>query len=211
MSSTLETFALERLQQLVNHALAYDPGSRLALEELAGKTLVVGFRFPPLEFCLQFLPGGEISLSTERPESPDLQLLGSPVSLALLTLDADQRMSLAGSGVAIEGDHDILRTLGKIITHLEIDWEQALANLIGDIPAHLAGKAIRSARNWQRQASTRSTTGVAEYLREETNFAIGKKEADSYFTATGLLAEDVDRLAARINKLRIRMARDTGL
>lgn len=205
MSSALEILAVSRLEKLVNHALRLDPASLQSLAQLAGKTLVVRSTFPPLVLTLLFLPSGEITLSPEAAENPHVSLTGNPVSLALLLADASERVSFAGSGVTLAGDQEILRALAAIIRQLDIDWEHPLAEIIGDTPAHLAGRAVRQAVKWQKTAFTRSSTGFGEFIREESGLTLSNAEAEPWFLGVRHLAADTDRLAARINRLRLGM------
>lgn len=189
------------LESAINQALALDPGSQAALAELAGKSLGLQSTFPPLTVTVRFLPDGEIALSGDADGHLDVKLTGNPISLAMLLANAGETTSFANTGVTILGDQSVLQALAAILQHLDIDWEQAAAGLIGDTPAHLAGQAVRSALNWQRSAVRRSATGVGDFLREESGMTIGKAESASWFTGVRLLAADTDRLAARLNRL----------
>jgi ubiquinone biosynthesis accessory factor UbiJ len=189
------------LESAINQALTLDPGSKAALAELAGKSLGVQSTFPPLAVTVRFLPDGELALSGDANDQPDVKLTGNPVALALLLAKAGETTSFANTGVTILGDQSILQALAAILQHLDIDWEHAAAGLIGDAPAHLAGQAVRSALNWQKSAVKRSATGVGDFLREESGMTIGKAESESWFTGVRLLAADTDRLAARLNRL----------
>ncbi len=206
----LESLAVERLQGALNHALAFDPASRLALAQLAGRSLGIRCQLPPLSLGVTFLATGDISLSAD-PEGPlDVTLEGGPVALALLLARGGDTLSFAGSGVTISGDQELLLTLAKVITNLDIDWEHALAAVIGDTPAHLAGTGVRNALAWQQQAASRSASGVGEYLREESGFAVGGREAADWFRGVQHLAADSDRLAARVKRLEILLTRAGG-
>ena len=208
MSSMVEQFAVERLERLINQALALDPGSQRALAQLSGSILGIHSTFPPLSLAAAFLPGGEVHLSATVPEDATTVLTGSPVTLAMLAAKGADSTTLANSGVRLEGDHNLLSSLAAILHDLEIDWEQALAELIGDTPAHLAGNAVRSAARWQHSAFTRSVSGSGEYAREESGLALSNTEARDWFSGVRHLSADTDRLAARINKLRVALERE---
>jgi len=203
LTGTLETFALGRLQILINQALALDPGTLATLQQLAGKTVLINITLPPQALRLQFCDDGSIVLASDTGEAADVSLTGNPVSLALLLADASDRVSFVGTGVTLRGDQEILRKLAASLKNLDIDWEQGLAGIIGDTPAHLAGKAVRNALKWQRTAGTRAASGISEFFQQESGLTLSASEAEPWFKRVRHLATDTDRLAARINKLRI--------
>jgi ubiquinone biosynthesis protein UbiJ len=207
LSNPLETFALGRLQSALNGALALDPASTQALTNLGGKTLVVQCSFPPRTLAVTFSGDGTLALSDQAPAAPTVSLSGNPVALALLLAKASEQVTFADSGVSVRGDQDMLRALGAIMAQLDIDWEQALAGVIGDTPAHLAGKAVREALKWHKTLFERSTSGVADFVREESGFTLSRTEAEPWLRGVRHLAADTDRLAARINRLRVRLER----
>jgi ubiquinone biosynthesis protein UbiJ len=204
LTGTLETFALGRLQNLINQALALDPGTTRSLQQLAGKTVLIESSFPPQSLALSFMNDGGITLSRDS-DAADVALSGNPVSLALLMADASERVSFVGTGVTLRGDQEILRKLSSALQNLDIDWEQALAGIVGDTPAHLAGKAVRNALKWQRTAGTRAASGISEFFHQESGMALSATEAEPWFKRVRHLATDTDRLAARINRLRINL------
>lgn len=205
MTGTLETFALGRLQNLINQALALDPGTTRSLQQLAGKTVLIKSTFPPQPLALTFMDDGRVALSGDSDAVADVSLSGNPVSLALLMADASERVSFVGTGVTLRGDQEILRKLSSALQNLDIDWEQALAGIIGDTPAHLAGKAVRQAVKWRRTAGTRAASGISEFFHQESGMALSATEAEPWFKRVRHLATDTDRLAARINRLRINL------
>lgn len=204
MSGPLQTLALGRLEKLINHALGFDPASQLALGQLAGRTLAVDCTFPPLQMGAEFSADGNIILSSTLFSGADVTLKGTALSLAKLASDSGEKVTFVGSGVEVTGSQDLLRDLRRILGNLDIDWEAALAALMGDIPAHFMAKTLRTTHQWRQDAGSRAFSGGAEYLREETKLVIGRAEMEPWTNAIEKLARDTDRIAARIRKLRKR-------
>ncbi len=205
MTGPTARFALERVEEWLDRALSLDPATRHALARLSARRLNVVCEAPPLRFGATFRATGRIALSPESDPDAEATLRGGALSLAMLAVNARDRFSLSDSGVAIEGDQELVRELGAILGNLDLDWEAALAELIGDIPAHLAGRAVRRANRWRRRTVERSVSGLGEYLREESDLALGRDEALAWFEKVRTLASDTDRLAARVRKLRERL------
>ncbi len=188
----------------INKALAYDPATQNAIGELAGKVLAVECTLPPLTFYA-IHSEKDISLMAQYEGEPDTTLRGSALALASLATDGQDRVSFFDTGVEVRGDHDLLRQIKKILKNLDIDWEAALAQLIGDVPAHLIGESLRSSAKWKQQVAERASTAAAEFSQEEVRLTPSRSEVDNFTTEVKHIANDVDRLTARVNKLKIQL------
>ena len=205
MIPPLEAIALSRLQALVNSALELDPGTVQSLRPLAGKRLVIVSTVPRRTLAIHFLASGRIALSGDPESRADVSLTGTPVALAVLLAGAAQRSSFAGTGVTIDGDQALLQAIAAICEELDIDWEQALAGILGDTAAHVLAAAVRRSLKWQWEAVARAASGLGEYVREESGITVGNVEAESWYRAVRDLARDTDRLSARIDRLSVRL------
>ncbi len=205
----LHSSALMAVESAINSALEYDPATRNAIGELAGKVLAVECSLPPLTFYVIHSEQG-INLMSRYEGSPDTTLHGTALSLAALAVDGEDRVSFYGTGVEVRGDHDLLRQIRKILKRLDIDWEAALAKLIGDVPAHLVGESLRGATKWQKQAAERAGGAAAAFSQEEAGLTPSTVEVEGFNREVKLLSEDVDRLATRFNKLNIRLDQQSG-
>ncbi len=201
----IPTLALNRAAALVNHALDFDPASRARLSQLAGRTLAVQTTFPSLALGITFDHTGSVVLTPGLPEGAETRLRGSALALARLLADSQGGVTLAGSGVDMAGSQSLLQDMRAVLGTLDIDWEAALASLVGDLPAHLIAEAIRKGHRWQRQAASRALSGSGEYLREEARAVLGRAEMAPWAEQIAHLAEDSDRLLARIARLQRRL------
>lgn len=201
---TVQTTALMGVEASVNKALEYDPATQNAIGELAGKVLAVECTLPAMTFYV-IHSDRDISLMSQYEGEPDTTLRGSALSLASLATDGQDRVSFFDTGVEVRGNHDLLRQIKKILKNLDVDWEAALAQLIGDVPAHLVGEAIRTSADWQQQMAERTATAATEFSQEEIRLTPSQNEMDLFETEVKHLSNDVDRLAARMNKLSVKL------
>lgn len=207
--SALHSSALMAVETAINNALAYDPATLQSIAGLAGKVLTVECTLPPLTFHIIHTEQG-ISLMSHYEGTADTTLKGSALSLAALAVDGQDRVSFYGTGVEVRGDHDLLREIRRIFANLDVDWEAALAKLVGDVPAHLVGESLRSAANWQKQAAERAGSAAAAFSQEEAKLTPGRAEMTHFSQKVKLLSEDTDRLAAHINRLKVRLDQRDG-
>ena len=201
---SVKTSALMAVEAAINTALEYDPATQNAIGELAGKVLAIDCTMPPLQFYV-IHSEKDINLMGQHEGEPDTTLCGSALSLASLAIDGQDRVSFFDTGVAVRGDHDLLRQIKKILKNLEVDWEAALSQLIGDVPAHLVGESLRSSAKWQKDLAERASYTAAEFSQEEVRLTPSKTEVELFNSEVKHLANDVDRLTARINKLKVKI------
>lgn len=205
---TVKTSALMAVEASINTALEYDPATQQAIGELTGKVLAIDCTLPPLKFYA-IHGDNTIHLMGQYEGEPDTTLRGSALALASLAIDGQDRVSFFDTGVEVRGDHDLLRQIKKILKNLEVDWEAALSQLIGDVPAHLIGESLRTSARWQKELAERASHAAAEFSQEEVRLTPSRHEVDAFNSEVKHLANDVERLSARINKLKV-MAEKTS-
>jgi ubiquinone biosynthesis protein UbiJ len=121
--------------------------------------------------------------------------------MASLVINNSGAKTFSGSGVNISGNLDTLNRLNSIATSLDIDWEAALATVIGDVPAHLVAEAVRRSARHGKEFAQRASTGLVEVAQEEFRLTPSKNEFATLVVDVRTLSADADRLTARLKKL----------
>ena len=199
----LQSAALEGAEKIINAALVQDPASAARLRALEGKVLLVDSSMPPLRIAIEPCASG-IMLHSNWQDNADVSLTGTLISLATMAVSGDETLSLSGTGVNVSGNLEVLRQLNQIMAGLDIDWEAALAELIGDVPAHLLGKTVRNSAEFRANAARRAQSALAELSQEELGLAPSQSEYQSFVQSVRHLSTDSDRLVVRANKIRLR-------
>jgi ubiquinone biosynthesis accessory factor UbiJ len=186
------------LEAAVNTALRYDPGSRQALGRLSGRVLAVELTSPHLRFYL--LPHAEgLTVQSQYEGKVDTCLKGSPMALAALL--QSERLNLTGSGVEVFGQTGLLLDLQRITRNLDIDWEEALSQIVGDVAGHGSANALRKLSAWAKGRKTTFEHLLGEYLSEELKTTPARAELEHYYREVDTLRLATDRLAAKIEAL----------
>jgi len=196
MDPTALTFITGSLESLVNTALRYDPASRQALEDL---TDILAIESSSPRFTL-YCHGSEdgIRLMTHCEAPVTTQLSGSP--LALLSL-LKQPSSLANSGVELTGSVGLLQQWQALLHTLDIDWEDAISGIIGDIAGPIMASNLRTGAEWARNQKEVQLRLLKEYLPEELKIIPSKTELALFSQEVSQLVLDTDRLDARLKYL----------
>lgn len=184
------------LETTINGALRLDPVTRERLSALYGRVIAVAPSGLGLTFYLQPGPGG-VRVLTDYAHAPDLVLRGDP--LGLLALARGRRPT--STAVEFDGDAQLGRDMQELLASLDIDWEEALARIIGDLPAHQAGNLARSGRRWGERSVTSLLLDVSEYLKYERRLLPPAHAVRNFSDEVDRLRDDTARLEARVQRL----------
>jgi ubiquinone biosynthesis protein UbiJ len=185
------------LDNLLNRGLPRSPRARQLCAQLAGKSLAIEIADVTR---LRVSSTGQ-TLSVTRDAAPaDAWLAGGPVSLLALGGPAAQAVLQRGD-VSIGGDAELAQKFQELARLLRPDLEEELALLLGDVPAHQAGRLARLALQFGRRAATTTLTNLAEYLGHERADLVTRNEGEQFLRGVDTLREGVDRLEARLQRL----------
>jgi ubiquinone biosynthesis accessory factor UbiJ len=192
----LGAFSQQQLVALGDRLLKLDPGAGALLRPLAGRVLAVeidGFEQP---LRVRF---SEEGLGLAEAQAPaDASVRGTPA--ALLSLAARRGAGNTGA-VEFRGDVAVVHGVRKLLGSLEIDWEEQLSRLTGDVLAHQLGNLVRGGLDWLGRSRRTLEQNLGEYLTEEGRQLPAEAEVGAFLNDVDRLRQDVDRLQARIELL----------
>ena len=189
------------IEELGNRLLRLDPETLARLGELHGKVIRIDLVGPSK--TLYILPSAAgLRLLTEHDAAPDVTLRGELAVFARLAFGAGATPR-AGE-LQISGDIELGQRFQRMLHEIDIDWEEHLSHLVGDVLAHRLGRAARGARAWQAQAVRTLGLDVSEYLQEESRVLPTRREVEAFLDAVDTLRARADRLEQRVARLRAR-------
>lgn len=196
---TAQAAASATLETGLNRALALDPaGARALHRSLAGGIqFAINLASPVILTLTQ--AGDRVSVGSQPLETPAVEITGPPLAFVALALGDDA--VFREHRLQVNGDMGQAHAFQRALEDLDPDWEAALANRIGDMPAHFLGQRLRAAVKWARQASRSLTANVEEYIHEETHSLPGRRELEATFDDIDALHLDSERLEARVERL----------
>jgi ubiquinone biosynthesis accessory factor UbiJ len=197
---TLPAGFTRALESAVNHWIGLDPDNRARMAALENRCIGVEFTWPGLQLFLY--PGSDgIRISGRHEGAADTTLHGSPLALARLGLGGDIGKTLFSGDVTISGDVETGQAFKAILDDMDIDWEEHLSRLTGDVFAHQLGNTARRAVRVLHHGRVTLEQDVGEYLREELRVLPARIEVQNFTADVARLRTDTDRLAARIKRL----------
>ena len=195
MTSTLAA----TLETALDLYLKQDPRAMERAAALEGKCIALSVIGTPLTFY--FLPDRQSVQVLGHYEGPvDTHLRGSPLGYARLGM-ADREDALFQGAVQIEGDTEIGEQFQTLLAGVDLDWEEKLSQVTGDVIAHQAGKFARQARRLISDGAETLARDSSEYLQEEARLLPTRAEVNYFLADVDTLRTDTDRLEARVKRL----------
>ena len=99
-------------------------------------------------------------------------------------------------------DEDLPEDGDLKVDEQEIDWEEYLSHFVGDIIAHQVGNCVRSFVDWNQQTAATMRQNMTEYLQEEIRYFPPREECQDFFNDVDEFRSDIDRMEARIQRLK---------
>ena len=202
----LSAMAASAMELAINQALTLvldqyqDEGSRERLQALNGKVVAIDLQGPGNHFYLLF-NDATIHVQSSLQGEADATISGSPLSLLRMKLTGSQQKMLFSGDVIITGDMELGRQVNALLDEMDIDWEEHLSHIVGDVLAHELGSRTREFGSWLRQAMDTVTQNGNEYLHEELRLLISRVELDPFLLEIDILRNDAARLEKRIERL----------
>lgn len=190
------------LESAVNRVLRLDTDTLVRLGELEGKVIrirIVGTR--PFEiFVLPSASG--VSLHAQHDVEAHVTLSGDVQVFSKLALRRVVPGTVADGEVQVSGDIPLGQRFQQLLEKIDIDWEEQVARVLGDVAAHQLGNALRRFSGWTRQSLDTLGEDAADYLREESRLLPSRSRVEVFRRAVESLRLESERLESRLDRLR---------
>ena len=200
MLSMFTSPALDGMEVILNRALDYDPSSKNQLNDLSGQVLIIESTSPIFTLAIEISDTG-LAFHDNWSEDAAVKISGTLIAMIGVALE-DNSTSFSGTEVTVSGNLDTLNKVNSIMRDLDVDWEAALAELIGDLPAHILGKTIRSTSRAKSELFNRASSGLLDVAQEEFKLLPTTNEFKMVGPKIRKLSSDVDRLSIKIARLK---------
>lgn len=184
-----------------NRLLSLDEQVMERCQTLQGRCIEL--HLTDLDFRLYCHPGNwGIRFSQEKPtREVDASISGRVIALINLSLQEDKISTSIRERVSIQGDARVAQQMQKILTDLDIDWEEVLSKYTGDVMAYQIHKQARGASEWLRDSALSLLQTTSEYIREEQHLSPTQVEFERFQQQVTTLKQDVERSEARLRHL----------
>ena len=189
------------IEASLNRYLQLDPEGLPRFSALEGKIIALEIRGINQQLFL-FPSSDGFMVLADFDEAADATISGTPIALAKLGLADDPRDQLFNGEVEITGDVSVANQFSRLFSQLNIDWEELLAQNVGDITAHKMGNLVRDIGQWAKRSTQSINLDAGEYLQEEVHLSPANAELRHFIKQVDELREAADRLEARMKQLK---------
>jgi ubiquinone biosynthesis accessory factor UbiJ len=193
------------LELALNQALALDPDTRSALASLDGRRIALTLEAPRVALALT-VDGDRLRVgAVEAGQEADLSLLATAGAVLAQLLPRAGDAPPVGK-LRISGDAELAQRLQKLARGFSPDFDAAFARVFGDVLGVQVARVLREGLAYGRERAAHFAQDAADYVSEERgDIATGVEQA-IFFDEVDGLRDDVDRVAARVARLRERTA-----
>jgi len=201
---SLKPVAGRALQAALNRALALDPDTRQALTALDGRHIDLTLEAPALAMRIS-VHGEALEVGPVDHREADLavrsSLSGVLAQLPLLAKSRSAQANTAGR-VRVAGDAELARRLQQLAKGFDPDWQLPFVRVFGEVLGVQAANTLRSALQHARRGASDLAHTAAEFVTEESRDVVPRGELDAFHDDVDVLRDDLERLAARVQRLR---------
>ena len=210
MNQLLGSLVLFPFEQLVNRILAADSHLRNQLQPFIGKSLQMKCSIPRVTVTVLF-EDSRVRLLSAEPSlleiKPTASISGTVADLLSLLLQSSADKPLSNPAIVLEGDATFIQDLYTNVQNMDIDWEDYLAPLLGDVVTNEISRLGGNAREWSHQARTNVRRNIDDYLKEESQLFPHSDQLDSFNEELHRLRLRIDRVKAKADRLYTRLDR----
>ena len=203
----IKPLAGRALEAALNRALALDPDTRTALASLDGQRIALTLESPSLAMQIG-VTGERLTVGPVDPSlEPDLAVrstLGGVLAQLPFLANARRGNSAPAGRVKVSGDAELARRLQQLATRFDPDWQQPFVKAFGEILGVQIAQTLRAALLQARRSAKDLAETAAEYVTEESRDVVARAELDAFHDDVDVIRDDVERMAARIARLRQR-------
>lgn len=193
------------IERGINDALRYDPATKQRLAAHKGRVLAIECRQPPLNAYFLFTADGVEMYETCETEV-DATIRAGAIGLLRQLASERPDVAPAGGDIEVAGDARFVQEIVKIARAVDIDWEEPLARILGDVAARQVGDLLRGATAFLRRTASSLRRDGEDYLRYELDLFPSRHAVREFLRDVDDLRLDTDRAEAGIAALRGRIA-----
>jgi ubiquinone biosynthesis protein UbiJ len=197
----LPVLMLASVEKAVNAVISLDENTPIQLQQLSGKIIKLELSGLPFNLFIRVCADGQLNIMSAFEGEVDTTIKGAPFAIFRMKQGRTGE-GLFGGDVVIEGQHGVGQSLQNILSELDIDWEEQLSKLTGDIVAHQIGNSVRGFKQWVSRSNATVLADVSEYIQHEVEMVPVQWEVDAFNRDVDVLRNDAERLSVKFAHLK---------
>jgi len=187
------------LERAINHVLKREEWALRDLSHHQGRVIELILLIGSMQWQIQ--DDSFIALLSEAHPQPDLVLEVDANSFSALSASQGTIKDRAMRAVKITGDAQLAQLIAKLSNQLRWEYEEDLAKMIGDAPAHFICTQAKRFAQATEKAIVDLQGNMVEYLSEEKKVLLHQRDFVSHKMEIQAVRDAVERLEKRISFL----------
>ena len=187
------------LERAINHVLKREEWALRDLSHHQGRVIELILPIGSMQWQIQ--DDSFIALLSEVHPHPDLVLEVDANSFSALSASQGTIKDRAMRAVKITGDAQLAQLIAKLSNQLRWEYEEDLAKMIGDAPAHFICTHAKRFAQATEKAIVDLQGNMVEYLSEEKKVLLHQRDFVSHKMEIQAVRDAVERLEKRISFL----------
>ena len=142
-----------------------------------------------------------LEISAELPESTDVTLITSLAALVKISRQGMDQVDLEIGELEIQGDPILGQKFLKIITSLDIDWQNLLAEHVGEAPAQFISTSLSGVKEIAQQSQTQLKSTINNLLVDELELIAEPESVPAFLSEVDEISQKVDQLENRLQRV----------
>jgi len=186
----------------LNKIINLDPQGYKLIQPFTDKVIKLEIFSPDILIYL-LASGSHFQVFENFEGDVDTTIKMSMLNLAKLSMQNNNEKSKAvfNGNIKIKGNVALGQKFQKLFNQLDIDWEEHLSQITGDIVAHQVAKSGKQLITWASNTKKTLSLDIAEFLQYETRDLLEKREVEDFYQKIDNTREFYDRLEAKVNQL----------
>jgi ubiquinone biosynthesis protein UbiJ len=192
--------SLKPLEYSINLAISLDPQTKKQMRDFNDK--IISFEittFPSPIFIIGNNDRFTLAFTSELPAQ--VAVRGSLFAFLRCLVHKNPVQEFTTGELTLFGESDIAEKLFQLFSYLEIDWEEQLSKIVGDVAANTLYGFFQKSAQWGKQTLVACTKNSSEYLQEEVDVLAPNAAISDFIKDVDTLRDDAQRLAARVARL----------
>lgn len=185
----------------LTRVLTSDADNARRLAALEGRTIVIALKQSNKEFALRVFQGQLTLVQIGDPTDAEVRMTGRPGDFLALARASRRGDTIAAGRIEITGDLAIAQQVQNFLLELEVDFEELLSQYVGDVAAHHIGRFVSAGVTKASSAGVKFERDLTDYLHHESRSVVAKYETTEFADSVNQLYDEVERLAARVDRL----------
>lgn len=194
----MKAWVYQTLGKLINQALSLDPEAKEQLAQLADQTVALEITDWQLKFTLLLTTNG-VQLLNEEPQTIDATISGPLLGIMQTACSGGDPTTMRQAGLRMEGDIRLAEQLKRILSSLEIDWQEPLSQVVGPTLSSGMSEGMHRTNEIVKNIFRSGVNQLTTFLTTDSGCLPSEAEITQFNRAVTVLRYDVDRLEARLN------------